>query len=101
MGVRVARGLFRLWHVFSVPWIAGVGAVTWQSFPVNNGTVVGAQRELSDDPSSSDFILPSEVALDQERHAALQFAVLLALVPPFFVFALGSALRWALLGFRT
>ena len=133
MGVRVARGLFRLWLVFSVLWIAGVGAVTWRTFPVNDWTVVGAKRELSDeemgighqpqtrtpdalgrtippfDPSKPYVVIPSEkssafnadVAFDRERRAAVQFATLLALAPPFFVLALGSALRWALLGFRT
>jgi hypothetical protein len=34
MALRVARGLFRLWLVVSVLWIAGVGVVTWRTFPV-------------------------------------------------------------------
>jgi hypothetical protein len=49
MSVRVTRGLFRLWLVFSVLWIAGVGAVTWRTFPVNDWTVVGAKRGVSDE----------------------------------------------------
>ena len=81
MSVRVTRGLFRLWLVFSVLWIAGVGAVTWRTFPVNDWTV-------------------TDVAFDRERRAAVQFATLLALVPPLFLFALGAALRWVFMGFR-
>jgi hypothetical protein len=33
MALRVARGLFRLWLILSVLWVAGMGVVTWQTFP--------------------------------------------------------------------
>jgi hypothetical protein len=36
----------------------------------------------------------------RERRRTVQFAILLALLPPVFVLALGSALRWAFMGFR-
>jgi hypothetical protein len=38
--------------------------------------------------------------MDKEQRAALLLAILLALVPPAFVLALGSALVWAMNGFR-
>ena len=122
------------------------GPLTWRTFPVNDWTVVGAKRGLSDkevglgkreftdeemgighqpqtrtpdapgqtappfDPSkpyvvipsekSKDFILPTDVAFNRERRAAVQFATVLALAPPFFVLALGAALRWVFMGFR-
>ena len=40
------------------------------------------------------------VIRDKERREAIQFAVVLALLPPIFLLALGSALVWALKGFR-
>jgi hypothetical protein len=60
------------------------------------------------DPSKPYVVIPSEkssafnadLAFDRERRAAVQFATLLALAPPFFVFALGAALRWVFMGFR-
>jgi hypothetical protein len=42
--------------------------------------------------------LPTAQAV-KEQLAAIQWAILLALVPPAFVLALGSALVWALKGF--
>jgi hypothetical protein len=33
--MRIGRGLFRLWLVLSVFWIAAVGTVTWQNWPVD------------------------------------------------------------------
>src|SRR5215471_2148319 len=33
MAVRVARGLFRLWIVFSVIWVCGVGLTAWSMSP--------------------------------------------------------------------
>jgi hypothetical protein len=35
MALRVARGLFRLWLVFSVLWIAGVAIHAWWTFPAD------------------------------------------------------------------
>ena len=42
------------------------------------------------------YLAPSR----RERRQTVQFAILLALMPPVFVLALGSALRWAFMGFR-
>ena len=70
--LRVARGLFRLWLVLSVLWIGVVGLATWRI----------AWRIA--DPAA--FVLAEVLPL--------------ALVPPVFVLALGSALMWAFRGFR-
>jgi hypothetical protein len=108
MALRVARGLFRLWMVLSVLWIGGVGVVTWRTFPV-------MPEWATNLPSICDFPAnerPEEfdcswlhrvkglTFMNKEQHAALQSAILLALVPPAFVLALGSALAWAIRGFR-
>ena len=74
MALRVARGLFRLWLVLSVLWVAGVAFVTWQTFLVIPTTIL-----------SLAFLPP---------------AFVLALLPPVFVLALGSALVWAFRSFR-
>jgi hypothetical protein len=87
-GLRIPRGLFRLWLVLSVLWIAGVGIYAWWSFPT----------EVPPWAASS----PSEVAslLAEDRRSAIWEASLLAVLPPAFVLALGSALVWAFRGFR-
>jgi hypothetical protein len=38
--MRITRGLFRLWVVASVLWIASVGVMTWQAWPVDDWTIV-------------------------------------------------------------
>jgi hypothetical protein len=135
MGVRVARGLFRLWVICSVLWIAGVSAVTWQTLPADwsqfkpvaaapkgddlpdapgvKDPVVAPQPTVRFDPdaylaskeavgapkSETQFVPDDLPSLPQKRRAALQFAGLLALVPPLLCLALGMALRWAFIGF--
>jgi hypothetical protein len=90
MALRTARGLFRLWLVFSVLWIGGVGVVTWWTFPSD---------EL---PVSWSIILdrgaPSWAVGTREE--AVRSATLLALIPPALLLAFGSALVWAFRGFR-
>jgi hypothetical protein len=108
MALRVARGLFRLWLVLSVLWIGGVGYVTWQHFPVDLTVTPGKAPSAEFDPdeflarTAPDFdpSKPYVVVRDKERRDAIQFASLLALIPPAFVLALGSALVWAFRGFR-
>lgn len=39
MAVRIAHGLFRLWIVFSMLWIAGVAVETWSTFPVDKWVI--------------------------------------------------------------
>jgi hypothetical protein len=115
MALRVARGLFRLWLVLSVLWIGGVGVVTWKNFPEEY--VPPAERQernpppagyVIDPPSSprSDEFEPFDpdkylaFVAAEERREAIWFASLLAFLPPAFVLALGSALVWAIRGFR-
>ena len=88
--MRVARGLFRLWLVLSVLWIGGVGVVTWRTFPSDE---VGVAWSIVLDPEAPDWALGS-------AEKAVRFATFLALIPPAFVLALGSALVWAFRGFR-
>jgi hypothetical protein len=115
MALRVARGLFRLWLVLSVLWIGGVDVVTWWTFPVDDwvvvseknppppGSVIDPKPDPKELPSIADLnaeLMRRQVDLDKERRAAIQFAVVLALVPPAFALAFGSALIWAIRGFR-
>jgi hypothetical protein len=67
---RVARGLFRLWLVLSVLWIAGVGLETYREWSYGLW------------------------------HGGSLFMLVFGLLPPVFVLALGSALVWAVRGFR-
>jgi hypothetical protein len=100
MALRVARGLFRLWLILSVLWIGGVGYVTWQTFPEEY--VPSERRELSDAPKSADEFDPDKYLAfkaAEDRRSAIWCASLVALVPPAFLLALGSALVWAFRGF--
>lgn len=123
------RGLFRLWLVLSVLWIGVVGVITWWKFPVDDWVVVSEEPDRNPpppgftvdkppfDPSKPFTIVkprphefdPDEYlaskraedmrALTKERHSAIWFASILALLPPALVLALGSALVWAFRGF--
>jgi hypothetical protein len=104
MAFRVARGLFRLWLVLSVLWIGGVGVVTWQTFPED---VLPSICDLPANQRSEEFdcswlqrVKDQLVFMDKKQRAAFQLALILALAPPVFVLALGSALAWAFRGFR-
>jgi hypothetical protein len=100
MALRVARGLFRLWLILSVLWIGGVGYVTWRDFPPPY--VPDPQRATTSPKAPSTEFDPDEFlafASAEERRSAFWFAGGLALVPPAFVLALGSALVWAFRGF--
>jgi hypothetical protein len=118
MTLRVARGLFRLWVVLSVLWIAGLAIETWRTFPVDDwiNPSTGTKRLLTDEevglgrnPPPPGFVIdkppfdPSkayQVVLDKERRSAIQSAILLAFAPPALMLAFGSALVWAFRGFR-
>jgi len=127
MALRVARGLFRLWLVLSVLWIGAVGIVTWRTFPVDDwfvpdpivpGSTADICSTAKNAEQCSDLLRAggkNPIAaydlnlnwdrhglswIDKERREAIQFASIVALVPPAFVLALGSALVWAFKGFR-
>jgi hypothetical protein len=111
MALRVARGLFRLWLVLSVLWISGVGVVTWRTFPwIPEWAIEKCERPFDPDAylagkpqkegcSWLEWVKAQPVMEDKDQRAALQLAILLALVPPAFVLALGSASIWAFRGF--
>jgi hypothetical protein len=99
--------LFRLWLVLSVLWIGAVGIVTWRDFPeepwwLHDPIVEETGPTASSKPRSGeldpDKFLAAKAA--EERRSAIWHASLLALLPPAFVLALGSALVWAFKGFR-
>ena len=101
MALRIARGLFRLWLVLSV-------LVTWQNLPKDEYVVLselgdfaelipkrGEGGEVPFDPSK-----PYTVVRDKERWEVVRLASIIALAPPPFISALGTALGWAFRGFR-
>jgi hypothetical protein len=94
--------LFRLWLILSALWIGGVGYVTWQTFPVTPEWAVVCKIPATEPPGDCTWLDWIKVRLvsDEEQRAAIQSAILLALVPPVIVLALGSALAWAIRGFR-
>jgi hypothetical protein len=127
MALRVARGLFRLWLVLSVLWVGGVATMTWWTWPVDicvtppggphacdENDVIGVGPNFDPptketNPPPSGFVIdkpqfdpskPYRLPHDEQRHAAIRFAGLLAFAPPVLVLALGSALVWAFRGFR-
>jgi type II secretory pathway component PulF len=75
--------------------------VTWQTFPpeIPERASLPYLCELNKDCSWLDRV-KNQLDMDQEQRAALQSAILLALVPPALVLAFGSALIWAFRGFR-
>jgi hypothetical protein len=127
MALRVARGLFRLWLVISVLWLAGVAFTAWDNFKniddaetqaMNSWTAdVDATRCPDDNPFHSACTSPpsqkeylaakanakKEAAAKEaaaQRQSAIWSFPLLAFLPPAFVLALGAALIWAFSGFR-
>jgi len=98
MALRVARGLFRLWLVLSVVWIGGVALLTWRDYP--DGWVRVCERGAF--PPYRDC-LPEGFVIDPRpfrADPAITRGIIVAVVPPAFVLALGSALVWAFRGFR-
>src|SRR5262245_8224804 len=93
MALQVAHGLFRLWLVLSVLWVAGVGYLTWQTFPKDYVDLNARKQELKLGEFDPHEFLASRAA--KERRSAIWQASLLAFLPPPFVLALGSTLVWA------
>ena len=59
-----------------------------------------ASKDTVDAPKSETQFVPDDLSsLPQKRRAVLQFAGLLAVVPPLLCLALGIALRWVVVGF--
>jgi hypothetical protein len=104
MALRVARGLFRLWLVLSVLWIGGVGVVIWRTFPEEELPSIcdlpANERSEDWDCSWLAWVKEHTVYMEKKQRAAAESGMLLALIPPAFLLALGSALVWAVRGFR-
>jgi hypothetical protein len=90
MALRVARGLFRLWLVLSVLWVAAVGATSLMF-----GEPVSAYVRLE---SMLDTCI-NEKKGDGCAEWLRRGAPWLALIPPIVVLAIGWALIWAFRGF--
>jgi hypothetical protein len=102
MALRIARGLFRMWLVLSALWIGGVGIHAWRTLahvePVTILQAYAIWKNCSGEPSRDNEleVAPWLIAQCEE----IRFASFLAFLPPAFLLALGSALMWALRGFR-
>jgi hypothetical protein len=113
MALRVARGLFRLWLVLSVLWIGGVAVVTWRSLPEDEFILPSERGPAAPSTGMFDDLIPKRETVrafdpskpytkvrEKERWEAVRLASVVALLPPAFLLALGSALVWAFRGFR-
>jgi len=110
MALRVARGLFRLWLILSVLWVAGVAFMAWEKFADidrletqaigKSDTSIPRPRGPWDD--YADPMAPpvvSKTAAEERRTAIWGDGIRIAFLPPVFVLALGAALVWAFRGF--
>jgi hypothetical protein len=80
-------------------WIGGVSYVTWRDFPEEDWGL--SDPIVGEAPSETEERRSAILAkLAEERRSAIWHASRLAVLPPAFVLALGSALVWAFRGFR-
>jgi hypothetical protein len=95
--MRIARGLLRLWLVLSVLWIGGVGVVTWPQVPIFDRSMPFSFEEAPRFPVPADYdpFSKSSYLIAWARDDAP-----VALIPPLLVLAIGSALGWAIKGFK-
>jgi hypothetical protein len=109
--MRWQRGLFGLWIVLSAFWIAGVGAVTWATFPrlltdaefsiLANPQKPGVPDDVVPDADDTPASESHQEVRSAERLAYVQRAAILGVAPPIFVLVVGAALAWMARGFRT
>ena len=97
MAANVARGLFRLWLVLCVLWVAGAGVVTWWSLPE---PISSPQLGVVEYGRPWEKYQQQEQQSARDRQIVIQTGVLLAFVPPALLLTLGSALFWVFRGFR-
>jgi hypothetical protein len=127
MTLRVTRGLFRLWLVLTVLWIGCVGTTAWVVWPPAPDVVqpvIQAEEPICipgekgerplcftttppppKEPNPYDqfhgFRESLQVTAGPDRkHAVVVTAIVFALAPPLFLLTFGSALTWAVRGFR-
>jgi hypothetical protein len=99
MAIRIARGLFRLWIVLSVLWIVGVAVIARMNLPQEwPRTLVSVTPKPVFDPSKPYEVVPD--SSDFERREAIKNTVGIALIPPTLLLIFGSALGWAIRGFK-
>ena len=127
--MRVARGLFWLWLVLSVLWVAGMAFMVGQSFgsidqietlatsswnpshPSATRCSDNASNKFTEmrlrgclDPPSPEEYLAAKAAAQrtaaEDRRSLFWRANFLAFLPPAFLLAVGWALVWAFGGFR-
>ncbi len=122
MKVRVAAGLFRLWAVFSILWIAAAGAYTvmsYQNAPQHN--LINARPTFDDLIPAYEYCwsswrtskwegedwvrvedLPQVAECERvvDRWEILRDGILIALGIPITVLIVGWGLVWAFRGFR-
>jgi hypothetical protein len=112
--MRITRGLFRLWIVTSILWIALVAVMTWQTWPVDDGTFTKPTFDPDAylagkpqfDPSKPFSVgkqtyANSDAFVAAERRDAVVKGTGIAFAPPLAAFILGMSLLWVVQGFRS
>jgi len=100
MALRIARGFLRLWLVLSVLWIGAVIAVATLNFPAADPWAKFNPQPSAQQQSDSLPDAPWVIEAAANRQRAIQTATEIALIPPVLLLMIGSALGWALRGFR-
>jgi hypothetical protein len=104
-GLRIGRGLFRLWLVSSVLWVGAVVAVVWQhEYPFD--WVVVADCPFDPNPPPKGYVVDeskciTRVVFFEELFVVIRNSAPTALIQPVLVLVIGLALGWAFKGFRT
>src|SRR5262249_16657273 len=112
--MRITRGLFRLWVVASILWIASVGVITWQTWPVDDWTItkppfdpdayLAGKPQFDPSKPFSDgkhTYANSKEFVEAERRDALMKGAAIGITPPVGVLLLGMSLLWVVRGFRS
>ena len=86
-----ARGIFRIWLVASVCWMAGATYVLWDDV---SAKIVRLDQSAPPPPGKVGTIVVE--AHWEKRLPAIAHVI----IPPFLVLALGFAVGWAVRGFR-
>jgi hypothetical protein len=100
-----SRGLFRLWLVASILWVALVAAISWQDVRGYFELRSAAQRlgPSATDPSTTTEIARAELMVLRQLDAkwsSVVFAVGTGAGVPVVIFLIGAGVLWAFRGFR-
>jgi hypothetical protein len=112
--MRITRGLFRLWVVASVLWIASVGVMTWQTWPADwtvtklpfdpDAYLAGKPQPFDPSKPFSDgyhTYASAQEFVEAERRDAVMKGAAIGITPPVVVLLLGISLTWVVRGFRS